>query len=137
MVVTRSSLGRADRAAVFRLSCQPPRGDFPSPARSCAALENDPKIVTDPKSGVCYGFFAAEDRVTISGWIDGRPVRSAFTTDCGWEPSMPLVRAGLYGAFVYQARQGQGLLGSDLDTEAGLSAIPDSTVTVRDVRLTA
>ena len=109
MVVTQSSLGR-DSRAVFNLSCQPPRGDFPSPARSCTAVEKNPKIVTDTKSRVaaCLGVVIAEDRVTIRGWIDGRSVRSDFTTDCGWDYSMPLVRAGLYGAFVYQALQRQG-----------------------------
>jgi hypothetical protein len=110
MVVTHSSLGRVSRA-VFRLSCQPPRGDFPSPTRSCTAVEKNPKIVTDTKSGACYGVFPAVDRVTISGWIDGRSVRSDFTSYCGWDYSMPLVRAGLYGAFVYQALQGQGSSG--------------------------
>jgi len=110
MVVTQSSLGR-DSRAVFHLSCQPPRGDFPSPARSCTAVEKNPKIVTDTKSRLCCGFSAAEDRVTISGWIDGRSVRSDFTTDYGWDYSMPLVRAGLYGAFVYQALQGHGSSG--------------------------
>jgi hypothetical protein len=112
MVVTQSSFGR-DSRAVFHLSCQPPRGDFPSPARSCTAVKKNPKIVTDTKSmvRVCFGVVIAEDRVAISGWIDGRSVRSDFTTDCGWDYSMPLVRAGLYGAFVYQALRGQGSSG--------------------------
>jgi hypothetical protein len=48
MVVTSSSFGHVSRA-VFHLSCQPPRGDFPSPAKSCAWVEKDPKIVTNPK----------------------------------------------------------------------------------------
>ena len=113
MVVTHSGRGDVSRA-VFHLSCQPPRGDFPSPTRSCTAVEKNPKIVTDPKPVFGFGClrFGTEDRVTISGWINGRSVRSDFTsyfaTACGWTYSMPLVRAGLYGAFVGQAFQGQG-----------------------------
>ena len=110
MVVTQSSRGHVSRA-VFHLSCQPPRGDFPSPTRSCTAVEKNPKIVSDPKPVFGIGCIGTEDRVTISGWINGRSVRSDFTSyfarACGWTYSMPLVRAGLYGAFVYQAFQGQ------------------------------
>jgi hypothetical protein len=108
MVVTSSSFGHVSRA-VFHLSCQPPRGDFPSPAKSCAWVEKDPKIVTNPKLIICYGITWG-NQVDFSGLIDGRPVRSDFSV-CGWNGSMPLVRVGLYGAFVYQALQGQGSQG--------------------------
>lgn len=85
--------------AAFHLSCQPPRGDFPSPAKSCAWVEKDPKIVTKPKLIMCIGP-SVGPQVDFSGLIDGRPVRSDFSL-CGWTYGMRLVRVGLYGAFVY------------------------------------
>ena len=37
-----SSVGRSE----FHLSCEPPGGDLPDPARACAALTKDPGLVT-------------------------------------------------------------------------------------------
>ena len=92
--------------AVFHLSCQPPRGDFPAPAVSCAALEKDPKIINSPSSSAaCIGVLGRGRQVIIAGLIDGRMVQSSFLDLCGGP--RPLVRARLYGAFVYQYFQQQ------------------------------
>jgi len=97
MVVTDLNRGRA----AFHLSCQPPRGDFPSPAKSCAAVEKNPTIVTDPKPLNCIGCIGSGFQVSFGGLIDGRPVQSQLFIPA-WNGSMPLVRVGLYGAFVYK-----------------------------------
>ena len=96
MVVTDIQKGRA----AFHLSCRPPRGDFHSPAKSCAAVEKNSTIVTDPKPLNCIGCLGSGFQVSFGGLIDGRPVQSQLFIPA-WNGSMPLVRAGLYGAFVY------------------------------------
>jgi hypothetical protein len=99
--VTRTGRGQTS-SAVFYLSCHPPRGDVPRPARSCRLVEKYPTLVTDPRPVVCLGRFFNRDDVTISGWLNGQPVRSEFENEC-WTYSDPLVRAGLFGGFVDQA----------------------------------
>lgn len=76
--------------AIFRLSCGPPaEGDIPSPERACAALRENPGLVTSPRRFICGGGYGAGWDITISGRIEGRRFRSRTGT-C-WTPQMETI----------------------------------------------
>jgi hypothetical protein len=80
--------------ALFHLRCEPAHGDLPNAASACAALASQPSLVTKPKPFVCYGGTTSWWDVTISGRLDGHPIRRAFST-C-WTPQMATIhRLGL------------------------------------------
>lgn len=85
MVALNSWVGRA----VFHLDCGPAGGDIPSPARACAALARRPRLVTNPRPFTCVGGTSSWWEVTISGRLDGTPVRRSFST-C-WTPQMTTI----------------------------------------------
>jgi hypothetical protein len=71
---------------VFRLSCNPPRGNVPQPVQACAAIAAQPTLLTKPKAApVCFQdpFF-----ISISGRMNGKPFQTGVGT-C-WA-GMPLV----------------------------------------------
>jgi hypothetical protein len=82
MLALNSNVGRS----VFHLSCAPAGGDLPNPARACAALAAAPQLVTRPKPFVCVGGTTSWWDVTITGRLNGKPIRRAFST-C-WTPQM-------------------------------------------------
>jgi hypothetical protein len=86
IVAVNSDVGRA----VFRLRCQPPRGDLPDNAAACAAVESTPKLVTAPKPSVCIGGTTSWWDITISGRVHGHRLRHTVST-C-WTPQMAMIR---------------------------------------------
>lgn len=64
-----SDFGR--HAFVFHLSCHPPGGDLPQPARACAAIAAKPSLITRPKPFSCWGTWWT---FSIIGRLHGRPV---------------------------------------------------------------
>jgi len=90
IVALNSSVGRA----VFHLSCLPTGGDTPDATRACAAVAQNPQLVTQPKRFVCAGGTFSWWDVTIDGRLDGNPVHRSFST-C-WTPQMATIgRLGL------------------------------------------
>ena len=71
-----SSVGRSE----FHLSCEPPGGDLPDPARACAALTKDPGLVTKPKPFTCAGGTFSWWDVEITGQLSGKPLDTKFST---------------------------------------------------------
>jgi len=76
VVAVNSNVGRA----VFHIDCAPTGGDLPNPARACAALLTTPQLVTKPKPFGCIGGLGSWWDVTISGRLNGKPIRRAFST---------------------------------------------------------
>jgi hypothetical protein len=72
--------------AAFHLTCAPPGGDLGNPARACAALAAQPRLVTRPKPFTCMGGTFSWWDVTITGRLQGRQVRT-HTSTC-WTPQM-------------------------------------------------
>jgi hypothetical protein len=92
LLALNATVGRA----VFHLECGPAGGDLPNPARACAALARHPQLVTGPKPFVCIGGTFSWWEITISGRLDGAPVRRGLST-C-WTPQMAtLERLGIAG----------------------------------------
>jgi hypothetical protein len=90
MLALNPSVGRA----VFHLRCAPTGGDLPDPSRACAALRQQPRLVTRPKPFVCAGGTFSWWDVTISGRLNGTTIRRSFAT-C-WTPQMATIgRFGL------------------------------------------
>jgi hypothetical protein len=85
ILALNSHVGRA----AFHLACEPPRGDVGDPARACAALANQPELVTRPKPFVCLGGPFSWWDITITGRLQGRPIRT-HTSTC-WTPQMELI----------------------------------------------
>ena len=77
-----TSVGRAR----FHISCGPVGGDLPDPARACAALAANPKLITNPKPFTCVGGTFSWWVVTITGQLNGKSIRRVFST-C-WTPQM-------------------------------------------------
>src|ERR1041385_9128297 len=86
LLAVNPSVGRA----VFHLRCAPARGDLGDPARACAAVAARPQLVTRPKPFVCFGGTFSWWDVTITGRLNGRPVRTHIST-C-WTPQMAMIR---------------------------------------------
>jgi hypothetical protein len=76
MVALNPWVGRA----VFHLSCAPAGGDLPDPSLACSALQQQPSLVTDPNPFVCRGGPFSWWDVTISGRLNGEPIRQHFST---------------------------------------------------------
>jgi hypothetical protein len=72
--------------AAFHLDCGPAGGDLADPAAACAAVRRRPELITEPKPYMCMGGTSSWWDVTISGRLDGRTIRRAFST-C-WTPQM-------------------------------------------------
>jgi hypothetical protein len=85
LLAINSSVGRA----AFHLTCRPEGGDLSRPARACAALASEPGLVTHPKPFTCVGGTFSWWEITISGRLDGRPVRARVST-C-WTPQMAMI----------------------------------------------
>jgi hypothetical protein len=75
--------------AVFHVACGPPGGDLADPGRACAALAAQPDLVTRPKPFTCHGGMFSWWDITITGRLDGRPVRT-HTSTC-WTPQMAMI----------------------------------------------
>lgn len=71
-----TSVGRSE----FRLTCEPPGGDLPDPARACAALAKDPTLVTRPDPFTCAGGTFSWWDVEITGRLSGKPIATEFST---------------------------------------------------------
>src|SRR4051812_49212260 len=78
MLALNSFVGRA----VFHLSCAPSAGDVPNPSKACAALQQQPRLVTRPKPFVCAGGMFSRWDVTISGRMTGKAIDRSFSTCC-------------------------------------------------------
>ena len=78
-------VGRAE----FHLTCAPPGGDVPRPARACAALSAEPSLATRPTAFVCRGGTFSWWDLTITGRVRGRRIHSHVDT-C-WTRQMRLV----------------------------------------------
>ena len=76
--------------AVFHLTCGPAGGDVADPAAACAALDRDPKLVTEPQPYTCLGGPSSWFDMTISGRLAGKRVHRKFST-C-WTPQMTTLR---------------------------------------------
>jgi hypothetical protein len=82
MLALNSSVGRA----LFHLDCAPLGGDLPNQRRACAALKKEPQLVSNPKPFTCAGGPFSWWDVTITGRLNGTPIRRTFST-C-WTPQM-------------------------------------------------
>jgi hypothetical protein len=82
MLAINPSVGRA----VFHLDCDPAGGDLTDPAGACVALAKQPRLLTDPQPFTCAGGTFSWWDVTITGRLNGRPLRRSFST-C-WTPQM-------------------------------------------------
>lgn len=82
MLAINTSVGRA----LFHLDCDPVGGDLAQPSAACAALAKQPQLVTDPTPFNCAGGSFSWWDITISGRLDGKPIRRTFST-C-WTPQM-------------------------------------------------
>src|SRR6266545_1414685 len=90
MLALNASVGRA----VFHLRCAPTGGDLPDPSKACAALRQQPRLVTSPKPFVCVGGTFSWWDVTLRGRLNGKTIRRSFST-C-WTPQMATIgRFGL------------------------------------------
>ncbi len=87
IVALNEHVGRA----VFHLRCDPAGGDVPSPAKACAALAQQPELVTNPKPFVCRGGPQSHWLVTIRGRLNEQRPDLSFST-C-WTPQMPTIAA--------------------------------------------
>ena len=76
--------------AVFQLECAPAGGDVPHAAAACAAIARQPQLITQPKPFVCSGGPDSWWDITVVGRLNGRPIRSSFST-C-WTPQMATIR---------------------------------------------
>jgi Subtilisin inhibitor-like len=85
----RASNERAGRAE-FHLSCDPPGGDLPNPARACAALSEEPGLVTRPEPIECRVQYCPWG-VTIEGSLDGKSIDVDLIT------GLPVEDLGIYG----------------------------------------
>ena len=92
IVALNEHVGRA----VFHLRCDPAGGDMPSPAKACAALAQQPELVTNPKPFVCRGGPQSHWLVTIRGRLNEQRPDLSFST-C-WTPQVPTIgQFGLTG----------------------------------------
>ena len=85
LLALNPSIGRA----AFHLACGPAGGDLGNPARACAALTAQPNLVTSPKPFFCFGGTFSWWDITITGRLDGRPLRT-HTSTC-WTPQMAMI----------------------------------------------
>ena len=92
IVALNESVGRA----VFHLRCDPAGGDVPSPAKACAALAQQPELVTNPKPFACRGGPQSHWLVHIRGRLNEQRPNLSFST-C-WTPQVPTIEQfGLTG----------------------------------------
>src|SRR6266550_7408000 len=92
IVALNEHVGRA----VFHLRCDPAGGDVPSPAKACAALAQQPELVTNPKPFVCRGGPQSHWLVRIRGRLNEQRPNLSFST-C-WTPQVPTIgQFGLTG----------------------------------------
>ena len=75
--------------AVFHLDCQPAGGDVPHPAAACAAIARQPRLITHPKPFVCWGGLGSWWDISVTGRLNGSPIRRSFST-C-WTPQMATI----------------------------------------------
>jgi hypothetical protein len=85
ILALNSYVGRA----AFHLTCEPTGGDIGDPAAACAAIGAAPELVTDPKPFACRGGPASWWDITITGRLQGQPIRT-HTASC-WTPQMELI----------------------------------------------
>jgi hypothetical protein len=85
IVALNASVGRA----VFHLRCDPAGGDVPSPAKACAALAEQPELVTNPRPSICRGGPGSHWLVRIRGPLKEQRVNLSFST-C-WSMRMPTI----------------------------------------------
>jgi hypothetical protein len=88
ILAINTALGRAS----FTFSCDPPGGNLPRVREACAALGNNPALITNPKPFTCIGGEYSWWDVSITGHLAKQTVRRSFST-C-WTPQMPTI-AGL------------------------------------------
>jgi hypothetical protein len=89
--LTLTAYSGASGVAVFHLDCAPTGGDVVDPAAACAALHEDPKLVTFPRPFTCL---STSWSVTISGRLAGAPVHERFST-CWTPQSRTLAKLGV------------------------------------------
>jgi hypothetical protein len=85
ILAVNASVGRA----VFHLDCTPPGGDVGNAARACAAVATQPELVTNPKPFTCAGGTFSWWDITITGRLNGHPIRTQTST-C-WTPQMAMI----------------------------------------------
>lgn len=90
IVALNAQVGRA----VFHLQCDPSGGDMPNPTKACAALAEQPDLITNPKPFVCRGGPQSQWLIKISGRFNEQLPNLSFST-C-WTFQTPLIaRFGL------------------------------------------
>jgi len=77
-IVVRSAAGAA---STWRLSCSPPGGSHPDPAKACQVLDENgasalPRV---PAGRQCAQVYAGPETATITGTWQGRPVTSRLS----------------------------------------------------------
>ena len=90
ILAVQPNVGRA----AFHLRCDPPRGNLPDNAAACAALREEPSLVTNPKTFNCAGGTTSWWDLVLTGSVDGRGIHRTIST-C-WTPQMAMIdRLGL------------------------------------------
>ncbi len=92
--LTVLAVGQNGGRALFHLRCDPAGGNVAAPAKVCAAIAAQPRIVTHPKP--FYDLGPNTWYFTITGRLNGKPVR--FGGESSWSPQMELInKLGLAG----------------------------------------
>jgi hypothetical protein len=73
--------------AVFHLTCHPPSGNLPRPAKACAAIAAQPSLITRPRPFMCWGTVFD---LGIAGRMNSRSIHTKVST-C-WTPQVALIR---------------------------------------------
>ena len=85
ILAVNASVGRA----AFHLDCAPSGGDVGNAARACAAVATEPELITNPKPFTCLGGTFSWWDITITGRLNGHPIRTQTST-C-WTPQMAMI----------------------------------------------
>lgn len=136
--LTLTALNPIVGMAVFHLDCSPAGGDVANPAAACAALANDPQLVTAPQPYTCLGGPTSWFDMTISGRLAGTPVHQKFATCLAH--GMPTIdKFELFKNFdrhIRPQRQGQVTAGRSITFPAGALRPGDLLVCAEHPRVT-
>ena len=90
IVALDSYVGRA----VFHLSCDPVGGDLPDATKACAALAQEPQLITNPEAFTCRGGPGSWWLVKVTGALHGEAISRTFAT-CWTLQAPTLAQLGL------------------------------------------
>ena len=84
----------------WRLTCDPPGGDHPTPDAACAALaaHGETALPPVPKDRMCTQIYGGPEKATVTGTWRGKQVDSTFSKTNGCEISRWKSMAGLLPA---------------------------------------